>query len=101
MSEEKDEMQEIEAAGPGGIKFRARGYDIITLVGIIIGVLVAYVLWQHMAESKEQSKVIVDALKQVATSQQELSYMISLTAEERARLKLDMPPSLRERLRER
>jgi len=96
MAEQQDE---VEVNGPGGFKIRARGYDILTLLVVVGIALLGYLFWEHKIDAKASQVEIVKAVEKVADSQSELSYLISLTAEERSRLKLDMPESLRRRVR--
>ena len=104
MSEER-QQDELEVTGPGGTKIRARGYDIMVIMVIVGITLLGYVLWEHKMEAKagqESMKVeITKSLDKVAQSQEELSYLISLTPEQKAKLNLEMPESLRRRLRDR
>lgn len=94
MAEQQDE---VEVNGPGGFKIRARGYDILTLFVVIGIALLGYLFYEHKADAKTAQTEIVKALDKVGDSQVELSYLISLTPEERAKLRLEMPESLRRR----
>ena len=104
MSEER-QQDELEVAGPGGMKIRARGYDIL-VIAVIVGVsLIGYVLYEHKGDAKAGQETmrteITKSLDKVSQSQEELSYLISLTPEQRAKLSLEMPDSLRRRIRDR
>ena len=104
MSEER-QQDELEVTGPGGTKIRARGYDILVIMVIVGITLLGYVLWEHKMEARagqqQMEEKVTKSLDKVAQSQEELSYLISLTPEQRARLSLEMPESLRRRLRDR
>ena len=98
MSEET--QSEVEVKTPAG-SIRARGTDIIAILVMIGIALMAYVLWEHKADSHEQQIVDLNAMQKMSDSQVELGYLISLTPEERTKLKLEMPESLRRRIRDR
>ena len=104
--------QELEAEGPGGFKVKARGTDLIAIVMMVCGVVGILMLHQHMqaaeassaalrVEIRDSQKENAAAVVKVAESYQELAYMMALTPEQRARLNLEMPESMRRRLRER
>lgn len=93
------EQDALEVDAPGGFKVRARGYDILTLIIVVGLVLMSYMFWEHKGEAKASQVEVTKAVEKVAESQAELSYLISLSPEERSRLKLDMPDSLRRRMR--
>lgn len=93
------EQESMEVDAPGGFKIRARGYDILTLIIVVGLVLLGYMFWEHRGEAKASQIEVTKAVEKVAESQAELSYLISLTPEERSKLKLDMPDSLRRRMR--
>ena len=94
------EQDEVEVKTPAG-SIRARGTDIIALLTLIGIVVMAYALWDHRGEAKASQVEVTAALKSLSQSQEELSYLMTLTAEERTKLKLDMPESLRRRTRDR
>lgn len=93
------EQDALEVDAPGGFKVRARGYDILTLIVVAGLVLLGYMFWEHKDEAKASQVEVTKAVEKVADSQAELSYLISLSPEDRAKLKLDMPDSLRRRMR--
>ena len=93
------DQEALEVDAPGGFKIRARGYDILTLIVVVGLVLLGYMFWEHKGEAKSSQIEVTKAVEKVAESQAELSYLISLSPEERSRLKLDMPDSLRRRMR--
>jgi hypothetical protein len=106
-----DESNEVEVTTPAG-KLRARGTDIISTILAIGVAVVAYAMWEHRIDAKADAVVIaktlevaqaeqLQALRSVAESQAELSYLMSLTPEQRSKLNLEMPDTLRKRLRNR
>jgi len=108
---ESTNAQEIEISSPLG-KVRARGSDIIHVLGLVVLCLVAYVLFQHKIDEKENKEYLVNAIKQSATEQRiaieqsaeaqlELNYLMTLSTEERKKLNIEMPDSLRKRIRDR
>lgn len=100
-SRQQQSNEELEVNAPGGFKIRARGYDVIVLLAVAGLTLLGYITWQHTIDEKASKTEIVTTIKQMAESQEELAYIVSLTAAEREKLRLDMPSSLRKRLRDR
>ena len=86
-------------AGP--LSGRARGTDAIATVMFLLGVIGLGMLYIHMTEAKAGQQEIVLAMQRVAESYTELSYLMTLSPEARAKLNLEMPESMRRRLRER
>lgn len=108
----EQDPQSVEAEGPGGFKIKARGTDLIAIIMMICGVIGILMLHQHMQASeasavalrqeiRDSQKESAAAVVKVAESYQELAYMMGLTPEARARLNLEMPESMRRRLRDR
>lgn len=106
-----NENQTVEVTTPLG-KIRARGSDIIHTISLVVLCLIAYVLYDHKNIEKDKDIEIVKAINQSATDQKiaienaaeaqiELNYLMTLTTEERKRLNIEMPDSLRKRMRER
>lgn len=63
------QQEEIQVTGPGGTSFRARGTDIISLVGVVAVVLMGYMLWEHKTDSKEAQQQFVAAVKDMTAAQ--------------------------------
>lgn len=102
--------EEIEATGPGGIKFRAAGANIILLLIALATVFTLYLIWEHKREARDEiksyteehrasMKLVAEALSQNAEAQSEMNYILTLKPEAREQLRLDMPDSLRKRVR--
>lgn len=97
----EEQPDELEVNAPGGFKIRARGYDLIVIL-MAFGVAgIAYLLWEHKVDAKAAQAEVTHAVQEVASSQTELSYLMTLTPDERSKLKLEMPESLRKRVRDR
>lgn len=107
MSEETTNEFEV-TTGLGKIK--AKGTEIIQVIMVCCLVLLSYMQWDHKVEAKEDKALIAStlakntedqlkALKSVATAQEELGYIVSLTPEKKAELNLEMPESLRNKMR--
>ena len=96
--------EEFEVRGPGGIGMSFKGQSqqllVILLIFTVAGGL-GYMLWEHSQDEKTSKGDIIKAVQKISDSQEELSYITSLTPEDRAKLRLDMPDSLRKRLRDR
>jgi hypothetical protein len=89
------EEEVIEINGPGGLKAAARGESTpkILFAAIAIGVLV-YLQLVHHDRMESDNKEMKQAFA-------EMVYMMSLSAEDRAKLHMDMPSSLRVKVRNR
>lgn len=107
MSEETPNEFEV-TTGLG--KLRAKGTEILQTVLVAGLVLIAYMQWDHSVLAKEDKMALaatlakntednLKALKGVENAQIELGYIVSLTPEEKAKLNLEMPESLRNRTR--
>lgn len=101
---------DVEVSGPLGwrVRFPARQLGGVVLVLAACGAIL-YMLREHDMKQTEQTQAAVvsrDAqLKQVNSQQQQLQesmdtmvYVLALSPEDRIRLKLDMPPTLRAKL---
>lgn len=92
-----EQSDELEVKTPAG-SIRTRGTDVIATLAAICVAIGTYILYEHQRETRDAQKEVVSAVQKVAEGQAELSYMLSLTPEERSRLNLEMPASLRRRL---
>lgn len=95
-----NEPDELEVKTPAG-SFRARGTDMISLVSVLAICAVLFMVYQQGIDAKAARIEVAGVLTKVAQSQEELGYLVSLTAEQRTKLNMDMPESLRKRLRDR
>ena len=66
-----DTTQEIEL-GAGDKKLRIRGSDFLTLVGVAVGVLMVYMLYEHRGEAKDASKQFEGVVKEMVSAQREM-----------------------------
>lgn len=57
------ERGEVSAEGPGGFKFRARGYDAVVGTMMLAVIVLGYGLWMHMVETKTGNQEIARAIK--------------------------------------
>lgn len=102
-----EDNSELEVTTPAG-SFRARGTDIVSLVGLISVFAVMFLVYNNGIEAKaaqlrvaENLQKVADIQSRFADSQDELGFLISLTADQRTKLRLEMPESLRKKLRDR
>lgn len=61
-------LQELDAE-IAGQKFKLTGSNLntlFTILGFLIACLVAWVLWTHTGDTKEASKTLADAMKELA-----------------------------------
>lgn len=75
-----------------GVKAKVSGADlkIFVLILIVAGVL-AYFIWDHDRRDTEHLTAMLNSV-------QELTYVMTLTADERKELQLGMPDSLRKKV---
>ena len=66
-----DSTQELEV-GSGNTKLRIRGSDWLSLVGVAVGVLMVYMLFEHKGESKEASHNFQSVVKEMVSAQKEM-----------------------------
>lgn len=93
-------QDEIDIKTPAG-SIRARGTDIIALLTLLAVCVILFFGYQQGIEARASKMEMASALQRFAQYQEELSYLISLTPEQRTKLNMDMPESLRKRLRDR
>lgn len=78
-----DNNQEVDVEGPGGLKIKARGTDIIAIIMLVTGTIGVVLLWMHMQDAKSDSAAMaaaqkesnhgmIAALKEVAATNREL-----------------------------
>jgi uncharacterized protein HemX len=81
--------ESLEVAGPAGLKAKATGPQAaaVLLAGACTAGL-AWMFWTHDQRSEANHREVSEKLTEVV-------YVLSLSPEERARLRIDMPPSLR------
>ena len=107
-------------------KLRVRGYhlgNVLQIVAAVLLSLMAMMMYEMRAETKAtaamvttatrdsikelsastkmEHDIIAKAIERGADSQAEMNFILTLSAEERSRLRLEMPESLRRKLRER
>jgi len=95
----------IEVQGPHGFKIRAHGVLVyITLIMILaLGVVGGIVYFSHLSNKEGQGALqkgqshILEAQGKILDAQRETTYVLTLSAEEREKLKLQMPDTLRAR----
>jgi hypothetical protein len=79
----------LELAGPAGLKAKATGTQAAAgLLAIACTGIVGWQWWHHDQRTEANHREVSEKLTEVV-------YVLSLSPEERARLRIDMPPSLR------
>lgn len=103
----EDDKDEIEVKTPAG-SLRARGTDLLGLITVLGICAILFLTYQNGLDAKASNIQVVSTIQKMvesqikyADTQEELSYLISLTPEQRTRLKMEMPASLRKRLSDR
>ena len=91
---------QLDVAG-FGLRARVRGHDIIVVVLVVMLFgAVGYLVWDHDHRSEERIGALIDNQRKVIEEVSALTYVMTLTPDERASLRLTMPAALREKLRE-
>lgn len=107
---EQQPQEGIEVKTPGGWLAKLTGQNLFSMIVTVAITAGAIAMVDHRSESKAAIKEVGDnqqkaleevakAIKQLTEGQEASQYIFTLTPEERARLKLDMPASLRLRVR--
>lgn len=85
-----DNGRDLEITGLGGTKFRARGYDILTLVVVAGLSVMSYVLWRHMEdavsfrnEATQAAAATVETLKALAREQRFTTCILATKEDQR------------------
>ena len=63
--------QELEVAA-GDKKIKIRGSDWLTIVGVAVGVLVLYMLFEHKNDAKDASNQFAGVVKEMVVAQKEM-----------------------------
>lgn len=114
-----NEREEVEFRAMGAA-VRARGYrlqDVLiilssVIVPCVVGVAVIFIVNEWRLQNEAQRRIIIDKIsaehqaidhnqKEVIESLEELVYINSLTPEEKVKLRVQMPHSLRKKLNDR
>lgn len=82
-----------------GMRARVRGHDIIVLVLLLVLFMgVGYLILEHDKRSSERINLLAISQQEVVDEVAALTYVMTLTSEERSKLKLEMPESMRKKL---
>lgn len=83
----------------GGLTARINGRETIYLAITFSCLLVTgYMLWSSIQDAREDHHVLQSQIGSINDTLQEQNYIITLPSEERERLRLTMPRSLRDKL---
>ena len=83
-----------------GLRARVRGHDIIVVVLIVLlFAAVGFLVWDHDQKTAARIEILTTGQQQVIEEVAALTYVMTLTAEEKSKLTLSMPESLRKKLR--
>lgn len=86
---------------PWGMDIKIRGLSVISSLTFAAVCVIAYLLWDHRQQTSQEEIEMVSAMKNLTKSQLEMNYILTLNADQRQKLDLQMPDSLRERIRDR
>ena len=92
---------DFEIEGPFGLKARLFGRDLTTVMLLMIcagGIL--YLIWQHDHNITESLKLVERNQQMLYEQMEDMIYVMSLPEQQRDKLKMAMPDSLRKKLRE-
>lgn len=109
-SQAPQESVELEKTPAGGWRGKLTGQNLTAIITAAALSLGAWVMIDHRNESRaamvqlgaKQEKAlsnVADALNKNAEEQAVMNYILTLSQEERQKLRLDMPASLRARMR--
>lgn len=65
-----DQQDEVEVTTPAG-KFRARGYDVLVILVVVICTINSAILYTHMEDAKATGQAIAATNREVATAMKE------------------------------
>ena len=66
-----DATQEMEVSA-GDKKIRIRGSDVLTLIGVAVGVLMVYMLFEHKNDARDASNQFQTVVKEMVMAQREM-----------------------------
>lgn len=89
----------VEVTLPGGIKVRARGLSVLLTLVLLVLCATLGLLYVHDLGEKEFRAQVAATMQSLSNREAEMNYILTLTPEERSKLNLAMPDSLRQRLR--
>jgi hypothetical protein len=82
------------------MRARVRGHDIIVVILVVmLFCAVGFLVWDHDHRSAQRIEALSTGQQEVIDEVSALTYVMTLTAEERTKLSLSMPESLRKKLR--
>lgn len=85
----------VAIAGPFGIRIEFRGVQIIAVLVLCGMAAIGTATWTFAEASKDRDTQMIDRQTKVETAILEMTYVLTLSQEERQALQLDMPDSLR------
>lgn len=98
MMDERQHDEDMDIQG-FGMRARVRGHDIIVVVLLVILFMaVGYLVFDHDKKSADRIETLTVGQQKVIDEVSALTYVMTLSVEERAKLKLDMPESLRKKV---
>lgn len=94
----KDDTMEV--SGPAGFRLRVTGKEsTVILFMATVGVCIWYTVFAHGQSTEEATRRIEERQMSTNKTLEEMVYILSLSEEERRRLEISMPDSLREKQR--
>lgn len=96
-----NQRRELILKLPGGAQLTVRGYDIlVVLLAIAVGVF-GYMMIENKANAASEHNQIISSMKEQKEALGEMVFILSLSQEQREKLRIEMPISLRRKLNER
>lgn len=81
-----DEGTGVELTGPGGTSakfYGKRTSDLISIMTMVLVMLLCWVVWQHLEDSKRVMTALVESSKDGVQAQREMTCVISLPQDKR------------------
>lgn len=92
------EQDELSAETPGGFKLRARGADLLQIITLLLVGFLTFSFVTRQNSAIAEHKEITTAITTMAAEQENANYILTLSPDERLKLKLEMPEGLRRKL---
>ena len=103
MRTERRRSSDLEITGPFGLRARFFGFgkEITSVMLLVICAFgIGYLVYQHDRNSIDSIKHVVENQHAIYEQMDAMIYVISLPEEERKKIKMAMPDSLRKKLRD-
>ena len=98
---ERRRSSDLEITGPFGLRARFFGKELTGVMLLVICAFgIGYLIYQHDRNSMDSMKHVVDNQRAIIEQFGDMIYVLKLQPSEREKLNLEMPDSVRKKLRE-